>query len=1109
MTFTDPTYLRTIHDGLLSGVLHKDNASALPMSIVGMYEEALPPANNVNERKKFLDFFAVWAMLKKEVSVAFLMPLLEGWSEEIIIYYLNTYSKWFNSPQNGKYVLYHERLRAFILQKISKQQFNACNETIIKVSNDALSRRSGDELERYALEYLSNHMLIPAIEKGDASALKLLTYNTTHWNRQVEISKGFEWSKRMLNNMMLWASKYDDEEVIECALNKVDLHYQEQNDAPRIVELVAQNDIETALQRIEAFGGNDKEGLERKFILYMLCLMELTLLDSKDKPFRKEAIEKLLKHFDDNIPANQPDLINWNDFFPSYLMFQMACEWAEMGLDYMITYKTTDEIEMIWIEDFVPYSDIQLSVLSNIWRHLFEGSRNSISSFTSEKCKALIFISTILNSKGEIKDSEKLLNKAPIYIRKISNKSEICELLCILSSVFVKKGNVEGSELAMEEALNCALTISDELDQSYALRELSTQLAKQGKVDEALKLTNQILDEFVKIMSFAKISTIFVKQGWIDKGEALMLDALQKARKLSFEYGKTFVLSDISTELAKQKKFTEADNVIQEAIFSANKITSGYLKSYAFRDISFDLANQGKIEKALTFVNHIEDEPAKGYVQKAISIELAKQGMIENSLSIAKGILDENNMSSAIRDISAEFAKQGNIIEAGKTMKEILTISGGISSDMLIKKKVLGGISLELVRHGKNEDALACVYSFSSESERETALLDVLIELTIQGKIEDAMAYALGISEEFRTSGALLAISIELVKQKMFDASETIFQKALNSTQGILSEFDKSIALKNIARELNKNGEISRAEKLIKESLISVHGILDDSSKSIALGQLSIVLAEMGNIDESLKYLRLIKEDFVKNYILNDISVVLAKQGNIEQALLIIKEISEENEQSKSLFAISSELAKIGKIEDAFNCARKISDESVERSALCDISAELAKQGKTEDALIIAGRILEESKKNTALFNISLALCDQGNIARAEEVGLGILLTNERCKCWQRMGESELKLKGFFNATESIKLFNYTEARLYFKRGLINALGVVKANSKTAIYALKDSAQEISSIEHVLKMYALNQFFFEEITDEKIKRYNRTLNIQWAMDIKNNQYDKI
>ena len=129
----DPNYLRTIHDGLLLGTLHKDNASALPMGLVGMYEEALPPASNVNERKKFLEFFTVWALLKKEVSVAFLMALLEGWSEETIIDYLNKYSKWFNSHQNGKYVLYHERLRAFILQKISKQQFNACNETIIKV----------------------------------------------------------------------------------------------------------------------------------------------------------------------------------------------------------------------------------------------------------------------------------------------------------------------------------------------------------------------------------------------------------------------------------------------------------------------------------------------------------------------------------------------------------------------------------------------------------------------------------------------------------------------------------------------------------------------------------------------------------------------------------------------------------------------------------------------------------------------------------------------------------------------------------------------------------------------------------------------------------------
>ena len=168
--------------------------------------------------------------------------------------YIALYSKWFNAPLTGKYVLYHERLRSFVFQKISHAQFATCNEAIIKLGKTALESLSGDEWEQYALEHLSTHLLIHAMESKDATALKTLAYSTIHWNRQVEISNGFEWSKRMLNDMMLWASKYDYDDVIECALNKVDLHHQEQNDAPRIVGLVVQSEIDIALQRIEAFG---------------------------------------------------------------------------------------------------------------------------------------------------------------------------------------------------------------------------------------------------------------------------------------------------------------------------------------------------------------------------------------------------------------------------------------------------------------------------------------------------------------------------------------------------------------------------------------------------------------------------------------------------------------------------------------------------------------------------------------------------------------------------------------------------------------------------------------------------------------------------------------
>ena len=45
----DPTYLRIIFDGLDSHTLNKGNAPALPLGLIGIYEEALPPANQIVE----------------------------------------------------------------------------------------------------------------------------------------------------------------------------------------------------------------------------------------------------------------------------------------------------------------------------------------------------------------------------------------------------------------------------------------------------------------------------------------------------------------------------------------------------------------------------------------------------------------------------------------------------------------------------------------------------------------------------------------------------------------------------------------------------------------------------------------------------------------------------------------------------------------------------------------------------------------------------------------------------------------------------------------------------------------------------------------------------
>ena len=65
MLRTDPTYLRYIFDGLESQSINKDNISALPAGLIGVYEESLPQEHNVQKRERFLSFFFCLGLVKK------------------------------------------------------------------------------------------------------------------------------------------------------------------------------------------------------------------------------------------------------------------------------------------------------------------------------------------------------------------------------------------------------------------------------------------------------------------------------------------------------------------------------------------------------------------------------------------------------------------------------------------------------------------------------------------------------------------------------------------------------------------------------------------------------------------------------------------------------------------------------------------------------------------------------------------------------------------------------------------------------------------------------------------------------------------------------------
>lgn len=161
MNQIDPSYFRYITDDLEKGVLNPENAASLPEGLIGLYEEAFDEIKPAAERQKTLNTFVVWALLKKEVSAQFVAEIIKVSTQEIIDF-IAYYSSWFISPESGKYQLYHDRLKVYILQKANDRLIIKINKSIIS------SMKTNKDFNNYANTYEFNHYFLESFSSDGA-----------------------------------------------------------------------------------------------------------------------------------------------------------------------------------------------------------------------------------------------------------------------------------------------------------------------------------------------------------------------------------------------------------------------------------------------------------------------------------------------------------------------------------------------------------------------------------------------------------------------------------------------------------------------------------------------------------------------------------------------------------------------------------------------------------------------------------------------------------------------------------------------------------------------------------------------------------------------------
>lgn len=558
----EPSYLRYVHDQLATGTLSPENAAALPEGLIGLYEQEFSQNISVNKRQGLLNHLATWALFKGPVSAAMASKILnvsEGEVKDLI----DRYSSWFNSPESGKYQLYHERLRVFILQKLNDNEIHALNEQIITYLESAVNQADDSENEKYALQFLHNHLALESMLGVDYERLHNYVNQESLWERQIKVSKGYEWSQNAVQQGIKEGTRRKHEmNTIRSTVNSVKLMTQEQNSAEAIIELLNEGDYHSALKRAESWEG------DRQFKLYLLFIHELTIGTSKEANFRKEACKAVLEAIDQT--PEDHSILDWTKFYPELAIYKYYEQLLKMELDGMVIWKRGS----FFLAPIIYQADIPLVLyLLPLWRS------NSVKQNKRLRCEDELATLKLFVGKGYHDEALNILSTISIPLYK--NKG--------ITFLF--------STLKQSNGLDTIIFLLDDVQDDFILSKLYAALVEYyywaNEDDKVITFLNLFLnvrssltDYYERSVVAFKICRLFLTSDERIDVESLFNEVLIESEFIEYTKGKFEVMFEVLELILVKRLVSSVKGNVERCFKVASAISSDLDRASSYLKLS-------------------------------------------------------------------------------------------------------------------------------------------------------------------------------------------------------------------------------------------------------------------------------------------------------------------------------------------------------------------------------------------------------------------------------------------------------------------------------------------------------------------------------------------
>lgn len=356
-----------------------------------------------------------------------------------------------------------------------------------------------------------------------------------------------------------------------------------------------------------------------------------------------------------------------------------------------------------------------------------------------------------------------------------------------------------------------AVEIADGMeDNSATLAEIASQCASKGEYERAFEIVERLDFPGYAALALTRIADSYIQAGRVDEAVELLSQALDEAAAIDAGDEKATTLSEIALKFADAGQAEKSTVILSQALAVALKSEEIY-KDTALSQIAASHSRLKQYDLAVKVAEKIDDV----YQATATLISLA---VIEHD--------DEARQTESLQLLS----------DAYDLIREDVPET---QRDETQHNNLLALLAVRYADFGHADHALKTAQSIGVPDEKFQTMAAVAVSHAQSGNYDQALASARGIDEESYRANALLRISRAMITADAKERGIELLSETAASSRKLSRASDRVHILTEAAAAYTDAGQTEHIAPLIHQALLDTKSVIGEYRKTSALLSIS------------------------------------------------------------------------------------------------------------------------------------------------------------------------------------------------------------------------------------------------------------------------------